>query len=800
MNCSKYPPMLSRLLDGELSPPEEAEVQSHLLQCAGCRALLANWRLQGICLRRHLHRHSLGEDFVARAVRAVPAAPLKETIDPAPGRSRAWWRWLEVAAAVATIAVALALYFSARNGVSYARVVEPGGLEVLQSSAWMRATAGELLHPGDCLRNAVPGAPEILWRDECKLTLQTGTLAQISAGGPEPGQVVLMSGSLASEIRAGGREFRVWTPAGAVSASAGSFTVRVTDFALPQIKIAADRSEILSGSVAPIGQVSVAGGAAQVQLRQSRHEVGAGKTAVFARSGIISAGVGSASIDTSLRFVPGASGTGVINTTLAASRDDLRIGLEFANVSLKKVLEWAAASEVHGGEDLYVAGTLRFPANASPESIVSAVGNALDVPVSFRMEKASRIVASTRIKPAAASASEDGVFLFRRTPDGAVSFKFDAVPAGQVFRILRTVVPGIPDLSAEESSIPISIQASSLRPDEAAAWINKTLGLQFKSGETQVGVVDVGPVPETAPSPDLQAPGRQQLRIPKPESAGPTRDKDRSLDSAGDSPVVGAADATAADRNYYDASPRVAEGRPLWSVLGGNPGFMSMPLVPGGKGADTSVADGKAKPKPRQFFGIAELFPRQKPSTHLIWPALDATGAAGAEPAYLVANDVELPVRTLWKGYDRNGNLVDQYAYLVEGASTLTLLPNRDLPTFLGEGGHWETLSNLPLTGFREPGNNEGLGLPVNPAQAIRQWAIPSAWLGMGARVWVANPSGTDGSVLVTVMRNGREFAAEQIEIPAHGGATWPEFSSGLGNGMTVVVRVLRGSIAGGLR
>jgi anti-sigma factor RsiW len=51
MTCPTYYPRLSRLLDGELTLAEQAEVQHHLVRCQDCRRTLENWRLQGLLVR-----------------------------------------------------------------------------------------------------------------------------------------------------------------------------------------------------------------------------------------------------------------------------------------------------------------------------------------------------------------------------------------------------------------------------------------------------------------------------------------------------------------------------------------------------------------------------------------------------------------------------------------------------------------------------------------------------------------------------------------------------------------------------
>lgn len=213
-----------------------------------------------------------------------------------------------------------------------------------------------------------------------------------------------------------------------------------------------------------------------------------------------------------------------------------------------------------------------------------------------------------------------------------------------------------------------------------------------------------------------------------------------------------------------------------------------------------SVAKGKTSQKKRQFLGIADLFGNPSPSTHLIWPTLELEGALGAEAPYLVTNPTHSTARSLWYGYDQAGQLIAQYEILVGGSSTLTLLPNRDLPTFLGAGGHWETYSDLALLGSRDGELSNGLGWPANSEGLMRHWAFPSALLNLGARLWLVNTDTEPASVMLVMMRNGTAVATESLRLPPHAAVIWPEAGSGAATGLTILVSNLEGKAAAGLR
>lgn len=801
MTCSKYPLMLSRFLDRELSSTEMIEVEGHLPQCEDCRSLQKNWQLQSAVLRDHLSRHRLGDDFVRKVMQAVPAAPPRLAA-PAPGAAgrRQLRRWLQAAAAVVLAAVAISLYFSGRNNVGYARVIDPGELEVLQSGDWVRATVGELLHPGDWLRNPVHGAPEIMWKDTCRFTLEAGTLAHI----PErqvrtPGQVILMSGSLSSEVQEGSGDFQVSTPAGSVTSSFGRFTVRVTDHALPQLRVAEDGTETLTGTIVPLGEVRVDNGKAVVQAAQVAREIAAGTTAVFSRSGFSSAVIPTHTVEASLRAVPDMGEGGSIHADITATSESAWIHVEASNISLGKLLAWATASEVRGGDDINVAGYLRFPVYSRPESVASVAAWALGLPISYRQEKGTRTIAVGRLKPMLVPDAVPGEFTFERSPGGRVSFEFRSVPAGQVFRVLRSAAIPLPELSTETNAMSVSIRASRLSPEEIPAWIENALGLELRMADQPTGIIEIGS-PGASPRSGATAPALQRAPAPQVLPIGDPSAEESAPHGAGLSVSSESRTPSAVLPMAAGMSSQTSIARPLWSIIDPRAniaGFFASPVPAGGS---QSAAKGKTSPKKLQFFGAAKLLGNFGPSIHLIWPTLELENALGAEAAYLVTNPMNLTAHSTWYGYDQAGQLVAQYEIPLGGSSTLALLPTRDLPSFLGAGGHWETFSNLPLVGAREREFGNGLGWPAVSEQLNRRWAFPSAALNLGARLWLVNPNRETASVVLLMMKNGTAVATEVLHLRPHAGMVWPETGPGIETDITVLVSVSEGTAATGLK
>jgi len=815
MTCSKYPRMLSRLLDGELSPGEIAEAEGHAAQCASCLSLVESWRLQSAHLRRHLRRHALSEDFV-RNVCQVAKGNNRHAGRPATARERrrGLVRWLPVAAAILLAAVIVSQYFPGREGIGYARVIDPGErLEVLPSNSavWVRTSAGEVLHPGDWMRTPESTAAEILWHDFCHLTLEPGTLARIPDN-PQPDHVILLSGSILSDVRVREKTFQVLTPAGSVTGSFGRFSVQVRDVALTNLRVEADGAEILSGTVVPVGEVSVRAGSVTVEVPGATSTVAAGQGAAFAGSQVAGLDAARASVDASLRIAPQAPGGGTISSTLTRAEGGLHVSFNAVHISLKKLLECATGARVRMEEEVAVTGNLRFPVESNPESVVSAIGAALQLPVSLRHVKAQLSVAAARQDQLPASGRTTGIYTLEKYPDGTVSFDFRAVPAGRAFQILRSAITDLPELAAEAAWTPITSGARLLSPKEVTAHVSSAMGFQIRSADGMICVIEVGIASSEngAPAAPVAEPGVPQPRGSRAGSveknqAGTSRREEAESRSSSTAPRPGVRTSPDGSAALWPSLVPMPTG---WYVLNGGTGTSGFTKPAAPIGDPQSVLKGRASPKTREFFGLLEPAAKPAPSLHLIWPVLGVEEAAGREAAYLVTNHWALPAHTLWNGYDRGGQLIVQIAIFVNAGSTASVVPLRDLPASLGEGGHWETLSDMPLVGSRDSGPGEGLmsGLPVESERLPRQWFIPALWVSEHrGKLWLVNPGDQEATIVLAIMQEERALFTEHLTIPPHGGMMWPGLSFqnsfealGPGTRAMVVVHALYGALAAG--
>jgi hypothetical protein len=684
-------------------------------------------------------------------------------------------------------------------------------LEVLASSSvsWVRTAAGEILHPGDWVRSSQSTSAEILWRDSYRLTLEPGTLAQIPENPFQPDdQLFLARGVVLSEAHGKEREFHVNTPAGTVAGSGGRFVVRVGDLMLPTLEIGSDRSERLRGEVVPFASVSVMEGSVRVQASNTTREVQSGQTAVFGESRFVCSPSASEPVEASLKLQPIPAGNAVLSASLVASATGLRLEFRAADISLTRLLESATGVEVRGGEDMAVAGSLSFAPGTDPQTIASAVSAALAVPISFRQEKTHLAIASAPSHQAPASINYHGVYSFERSPDGAISLDFQAIPAARAFSVLRSAANGMPELSAESECFPISLRTSSLASADASTWIVQTLGMEVKTGDYQVSILDVG-------SPAAFSGGSQREnadldnRLREPEQV--TGSRAQAGTNPGSSGITRLNEVPPPGVNRLEAVPasRTFDSRMSLTSIGTDSGMSAPDLYPwaGPAARASSSATGKALRQTIEYFGAAVSKPA--PSTHLIWPPLGTEDNSGEGTMYLVSDSVGLPARMLWQGYDAQGQLVAEYMLVVDDSSSLEIVVQRDLPADLGQGGHWETSSDIPVVGSRDDATTAGvgLGLPVESERLSRQWSLPAWWLTeFGGRFWLANPGEEQAVAVMTLVQGGRILSAEQVMIPAHGALIWPDTSSTIDFalaaadlGVTLEIHTSQGRVAVGL-
>ncbi len=805
MSCSRYSVQLSWLLDGELPPREAEDVWSHVAQCANCRLELEHWRRQGAHLRGHLKRHALTDEFVARVVNAAAQnEPRTAPVKSRDAGSLTLMRWLPIAAAVLVGIIIFSFVTPFKGSIGYARVLGPGErLEVMNSGSttWVRTIAGEILHPGDWLRNPAADSGVILWRDSCRLKFEPGTLAQIPENPLQPvDRISLVRGVVNAEVQGTNRQFQVRTPSGDITAFEGGFAIHSGDLFLPAYQASADGAEISRGTTTPFTALNVLQGRARIKTAAIERDVAAGETIVFTSSVAVSATPQLESVDASLKLQASPAPTSELSTALLDTGNGAHLELRLSDVRLNKLLEYETGYAVRGGDGLSVSGSLSVLPGAGPQSIASRVGAALGVPLSFRQEKTRRLVASLpQDRPR--SDSSQGSYAVEKTPDGLLNIDFRGVPAARAFSVLRSAVEGLPELSAGSAAVPIDLHASALKPHDAAAWIVQALGLQVSEDDFLENVLEVSvpaPPTETAVSgkPQTTADGKPQSDVTRrddPQSGTTTRQFAPDNDPLVQDNQLANARTLSAELLPDNASDDVDVGL-RWPALYPSAG------LPGSAGASVT---GKVSQKSYEFLGGTAAGKRM-PSTHLVWPPIGDGDPASLN--YLLSNPMGLPAHTQWKGFDGQGSLVAEYEVVVGKSSTLVLNLRSDLPAVLDPAGHWEMWSNLPLSGALG-GDGHGdvpPGAPLGTEQLPARWTLPAWWLtDFGCRFWLANAGPSTAEATLTLVLGERVLSAERVIISSHGALIWPDLSSTMdfaaATGATVEIETVRGSIAAGL-
>jgi hypothetical protein len=765
MICSIDPLLLSQFLDGELPKTQMEEVENHIGACRGCRARVEDWKLQGDYLRSHLKRHAVGEEFVKKALAAAAASSPR--IDSTKLRWGSAWKWLPLAAA---IFLGMVLWHPFRHqGSIPGKVIRPGELQVLVNDAWMRAKAGAPLHSGDWMRNSDPGKPEIQVGSS-RIHLEPGTLARIPENGQSDAEMLLIRGGIESEVQSGAA-VRVLTPAGTVSSSAGRFALRINDLALPSLETRSEGVEAVQGTIAPIGELQVREGSAEIESAGAKRIVTAGLDVIFSESGLGISGNSSQGVVAQL--VQGSSGSkkGALRTSLMAAADSLSVEYRMESVSLKTFLQWTAVAEVRGGDDVIISGTLRLPANAGSESIAAAIGASLGIPVLYRKEKIQYSIGDAGLKPEASSDRSPGEFSLERSSSGWISFDFQAVPAIQAFRILRPAIGNLPMLASEDESLPVTLHASEMKTGEVAAWIGRTLGMQFKDEILEIGIFEVK-------SPGLSAPGSQ---VPEP-APSPKREAQPSLSSPNQNVTRESIDSENSGR-WTGRMERTAEAGDWFTVESFGDRGNEAPAPVHSEGWGVAVSSGKTsasgaiRPEKREILGAGNLIPNPVPSTHILWPVL-AGKSYDLEPSYFITNPWPTGVSMRWLAYDSAGEGIAEFRIFAGPSSTTEIAPAIDLPTSPGIGGHWEMECDTPLIGDRDREGAIVLGMPVEIERVARQKIVASAAINLlSARIWLVNPMDEPISIAIRINRGTMIVSSELLIIPAHGGIRWPSSS-----------------------
>jgi anti-sigma factor RsiW len=793
MSCANYLPLISRQLDGELTFSERNEIERHLAGCAGCRATQDLWRRQGTVLRGFLGKAALDESFV-RKVRLA-----RESATPTAKPSARWMpgsvvRWAQAIAALAIIAFLVAQFFPGAARYSIATVINPGeGLQVRSSgaSAWMPTIAGAQLLAGDWIRNPQASAALIQLRDSSQVTLQQGTLAEIQDG-PEDsaGQVLLLRGSVVSEAQSEGRNVQVRTAAGRVAGGNARFEVQVRNLSIPRLMLSDDNSEVLTGSIMPLSGVNVEKGVVRVEAAARTRDVTAGAAAFFTPSQLAvlqDYQRDAQSISVTLKSDPAIIRGGGLVSALLATDAGLHVQVRANGVPLRRLLESTTGEIVVGGEGFRVTGSLAYPVYSRQEDVVAAIGTQLGLPISLKQAVNSRTASLPSRVPLVSEAQPSSEFTIRRSAQGLLSFNFRGVSASQVFRNLRSEDVELPQLAIEDEWIPITAEASNLEPRQVLPWLEKELGMVVRDANSSVRVVHVG-TPERGT--------RAQIPFTSTVDAAPIV-AEAQIDSAGLPHSASAAGLPADSSRWWTGArsfdPMVSGGMPNLTLSDG----ILFGRAPGlGAGtASTASASGRLTGAQRGS---------RSGSRHITWPVLSSAEIA----AFTVTNTSPQRIRTLWNGYDNGGRLVVQQEIVVEANTSLNLVSGRDLPQISADGGHWETVSDSPISGTGDVIIDRDLAAAVESESLPPVWEFDSNRLGSDGRLWFVNPSEEMARFVLAVISGDDAMVSQQVFLAPHMGMLW-SFESllaihpDLGNvipGSTIVIQAMEGSIAAGLR
>jgi hypothetical protein len=785
MTCPTYYPRLSRLLDGELTLAEQAEVQHHLVGCQDCRRTLENWRLQGLLVRGFFARHSVGEDFVLKIRESTPkvVGPVAKS-----GLRTNLLTWYQVAAVVLIAVLVATLILVPGESLSLAEVLHPGDrLDLLSanSESWMPGEAGARLHKGDWLRNVRISPVQILLRDSSRITLERGTLAQLQGRSRDLGnQLFLARGSMISDPYDARRGFQVGTPAGEITGSGASFEVSVRTLTLPTLTIGSDNSEQLRGSVFPLAAVRVKQGSIQVETRSIHRMVSAGNAAIFTPS-LFAAGPAAGSyaeITTHLRAdAQSGSGSGVLSSSLVPTKEGAEIALEAEHVPLTRLLESTTGNAVRGGNNLRVSGRLTYPVDTPDGALVSAIAHSLGLELAIREElKRQQTALLTERESLTSTDRAAGEFVIQKSPQGKISFDFKDVNADEVFRSLRAQQIDLPELALISEDVPITLNATDLKPEKVRSWLQERLQLTLSEEEELIQVVEVVSAAKT----DEQS----SATFPVPKTLHPQ--KFFFLTGGGTSP------------SWVTSSPAAVSGvgeRSLWSIITEGAGSQpegKAPVIRETGPAGASKTAGRPAESSEEEWLVGET----QSAGHLVWPVI-SSGDSGFEEVYFLAQRSDEKRETIWLGYDGSGQMVARVTLEI-ASSSIAVLPSRDLNFRIGDGGHWETLSDTPLAGSmatRIDWNRYDTQYDAVDAGGLSDyWEFETPL--SGSRLFLVNPGEESVDVVLALVRENRIVAAEEVILPPHGSLVWsgrsqiPEFYSGA----RLILKSLNGRVAAG--
>ncbi len=802
MSCANYLPLISRLIDGELSPSESAEIEGHVASCGACRRTLSDWQAQGAVLRGFLAKAALDEAFVrkvgtvarGRGPSAVPVVPLRKS------RARLF-RWAPAIAAAVVLAFVVVQFFPTIERHSLGKVLNAGDrLEVRTSGArgWSAIAAGALIRAGDWIRNPERSPAQILLLNSYKLTLHQGALAQVGSDGHSTaGELALLHGTVSSEADAPS-DLRVHTAAGVVSARKARFDVHLDQVALPNLLMSEDRSEILNATVLPVGGVRIGSGAVRLEGPAGSREIGAGNEAYFTPTQIaVVPERAAAPLGIVASLQPDRTGStraGLLSSSVVATEAGLLMQVRADSVPLKRLLETTTGEIVAGAGDVRVTGNLAFPVQSSDESIVAAIGSQLGLVISVAQQGGSAKTAhlgESRIR-LVSELDARPEYSVRKSPSGALSFSFRSVAAARVFQTLMSENVDLPQLSADDGWVPITLEASELEPQQVGAFVEKELGLVVFDGGSNVRVVQVG------------GPARRDGTSAPVEGASAASESARAIAPAVEAPARGAVAAAAAlpvaashrNSGWWAMSRPAAATIPVESTW-----IAGVPATPSSGRTGTSGTSGTATMTGK----ITSRDPHavRNGAHHLTWPTLSQ---AGGQVLYMLANVFDRRIGTIWNGYDAAGSLVAVQEIVIEPFAALSVLPGHTLAE-LNEGGHWETYSESLLFSFEDTGAQPAAVGAVESDTLPGSWEFETGPMGANGRLWLANPMDKMATVVIAVVAGDRVFSAQRITLGPHQAMIWsmpdtlsshPELAGALAAGL-VVVQATDGAVAADL-
>jgi hypothetical protein len=780
MSCPNFAPLLSRLLDRELSASETAFVERHIATCSACRATLEAWRGDGLALRGFFKAHALNEDFVGRVRQSTQA-------DRFATRSSSW-SWLRYAAAALVAVVLIARMFQNGDSLTLARVVSPGErLEVRPDASlrWMPAEAGTRLHNRDWLRKPSSGAAELLLKDSSRLSLESGAVAQLRLTNSRP-EIALVQGSMQSEVRSGSAGLQVSTLAGTIAAAsngAGSsdtkFGVRVRSIPLANLKVGPDGSEIASGSVRLVGAVNVESGAVSLARGATRREIAAGNGAAFTSADVpVATRADAAAVEARLETVEAGAAQSSLQSSLSSSSGGYQVTVTVESFPVARLLEWVTDASVRADATTHVTGTVTYPVDATAEEVAGSIGRSLGVEVDLRRE---RVVSSTAVigDTVSGSAAAAPEFTVRLGQDGRISFQFRSVAAGEVFRALRRQNLDVPYLAAESEWVPVNLEVQNLEPARVRDWLEKNLELSTRAEERTIVVAQV------------RSMGSGVSAAASRKGASP------SGDASGGSSSAPAAPAAAGSREPSRQGDVSTGGR--LSVL--TPAWNMLKTAVTGAGPFRPTSGGLATLQSRLTAGDeGSVLKSLRRSRRLIWPVLSSTDDPAGVSYYLYNGGAET-AEIHWSGYDEGGRLVALMSMDLASGAAVVMRPDIDFGVRLAAGGYWESSSTIPVAAALGNGGAAPYAAPFDPDRLPGIWEIALKGLESGEESpWIVNPAPESARALLAVMNaSGQVVVSREIVLQPHGSWVWEDASAHARGGTLLLVQVTHGAVIAGI-